>query len=165
MTPWKDTVTIPDGSTVDHALGIALRHSVRRMPVVNHDGHVTGVVHLDDLARELHEHRGTPSIRRVESLQRTPAYASARRSAGDVAEAMHQSGVHTAIVLDRHKRPVGLVTLGQLRRTRPHHEANLFTTTQPGLMPGPRDTTVARRLHVRSHMSTICAERTTALRL
>lgn len=45
----KDVTTIPSDATVEEAMRVMTKHRVRHLPVVDHDGHVTGIVSIGDL--------------------------------------------------------------------------------------------------------------------
>ena len=44
-----DVQTIPNDATVEEAMRVMTKHHVRHLPVVDHDGHVTGVISMGDL--------------------------------------------------------------------------------------------------------------------
>ena len=45
----KDVMTIPSDATVEEAMRVMTKHHVRHLPVVDREGHVTGVVSIGDL--------------------------------------------------------------------------------------------------------------------
>ena len=45
----KDVMTIAPDATVEEAMRVMTKHRVRHLPVVDHDGHVTGLVSIGDL--------------------------------------------------------------------------------------------------------------------
>jgi CBS domain-containing protein len=45
----KDVTTIPEDATVEEAMRVMTKHRVRHLPVVDREGHVTGVVSIGDL--------------------------------------------------------------------------------------------------------------------
>ena len=45
----KDVTTIASDATVEEAMRVMTKQRVRHLPVVDHDGHVTGVVSIGDL--------------------------------------------------------------------------------------------------------------------
>jgi CBS domain-containing protein len=48
----RDVVTLDPGQNLDEALRLMARHQVRRLPVVEEDGRLVGVVAQADVARE-----------------------------------------------------------------------------------------------------------------
>jgi CBS domain-containing protein len=53
----RDVVTLDPNQDLDEALRLLARHQVRRLPVVEEDGRVVGVVAQADVAREADERR------------------------------------------------------------------------------------------------------------
>jgi CBS domain-containing protein len=53
----RDVVTLDPGQDLDEALRLLARHQVRRLPVVEDDGRVVGVLAQADVAREADERR------------------------------------------------------------------------------------------------------------
>ena len=53
----RDVVTLDPGQDLDEALRLMARHQVRRLPVVEEDGRVVGVLAQADVAREADERR------------------------------------------------------------------------------------------------------------
>jgi CBS domain-containing protein len=53
----RDVVTLDPGQDLDEALRLLARHQVRRLPVVEEDGRVVGVLAQADVAREGDERR------------------------------------------------------------------------------------------------------------
>src|SRR5438093_10382349 len=53
----RDVVTLEPDQDLDEALRLLARHQVRRLPVVEEDGRVVGVLAQADLAREADERR------------------------------------------------------------------------------------------------------------
>jgi CBS domain-containing protein len=53
----RDVVTLDPNQDLDEALRLLARHQVRRLPVIEEDGRVVGVVAQADVAREADERR------------------------------------------------------------------------------------------------------------
>lgn len=53
----KDLVTIDPDQTLDEALRLMAQHQVRRLPVVEEDGRLTGIVAQADIARKASDQR------------------------------------------------------------------------------------------------------------
>jgi CBS domain-containing protein len=53
----RDVVTLDPGQDLDEALRLMARHQVRRLPVVEEDGRLVGVVAQADVAQEADERR------------------------------------------------------------------------------------------------------------
>jgi CBS domain-containing protein len=137
MLQWDEVVTLDEDTTADAALEMALQQQVRRLPITDERGKVTGLIYLDDLAEELHAHRGTPSITRVEHLKRPPTFVSPDMYVDDVVEAMQRSGVHIAVVVEGDRQPIGLVTLAQMLQPPRDDQKRTDEVVSPPPTPNP----------------------------
>ena len=61
----RDVVTLDPNQDLDEALRLLARHQVRRLPVVEEDGRVVGVVAQADVAREADERRTGEVIEQI----------------------------------------------------------------------------------------------------
>ncbi|GAA3293317.1 hypothetical protein GCM10020295_14830 [Streptomyces cinereospinus] len=58
-------VTVAADDTTDHAVALMRQHAVRRLPVVDREGHPVGVVSLGDLAACEDPHSALADISRA----------------------------------------------------------------------------------------------------
>jgi CBS domain-containing protein len=60
-----DLVTLDPGQDFDEALRLMAQHQVRRLPVVEEDGRLVGVVAQADIARQSHDHKTGEVVERI----------------------------------------------------------------------------------------------------
>ena len=61
----RDLVTLDPQQDLDEALRLMARHQVRRLPVIEEDGRLVGVVAQADVAKEADEHRTGEVVEKI----------------------------------------------------------------------------------------------------
>jgi CBS domain protein len=82
----SDVVTVDPGQDLDEALRLMAEHQVRRLPVVEDDGRVVGVVAQADVARQADDRKTVEVVERIPNSggeARTPRAAGGSRSVND----------------------------------------------------------------------------------
>lgn len=111
MTPRIDVVGIPEGSSFDEALQVALDEGHSRLPVYRGSlDHIVGLVHVKDLLAYLGKGREKPEGLPTEVL-RTPYHVPESKRVDELLAAMRTEKVHLAIVLDEFGGTAGLVSI------------------------------------------------------
>lgn len=99
MTP--RLVSVGETASAAEARALLVQHDVRRLPVLDGDGRVSGVIGL----RELADAHGT-----VRELMTEPATASPGSPAIALLDRFAHGRVHAVFVVDEARRPLGVVT-------------------------------------------------------
>jgi CBS domain-containing protein len=158
----SEVVTVhPDVPLVD-AIWLVTRHHVKRLPVVDADGHVVGIVSRDDLLRTLAgmSQTGDVAARRAvtgrvaaDAMQRDFSTVRATAGADETARAVLASSVGRVAVVDEQDRVVGVVSTHDLV---PLAAAHSLRSLLEGIAagPGPREAFLAA---VRQRSAHLCA--------
>ncbi|MEI8238616.1 MAG: hemolysin family protein [Actinomycetota bacterium] len=108
MVPWPDIVSIPHESTVTAALDIALEHGYSRIPVLDSDDDVVGMVFAKDLMRAERQGAGSHP---VSELHRPVRFVPENKPVNRLMREMQAEKFHLAIVADEYGALAGLITL------------------------------------------------------
>lgn len=143
MLPLESVPAAAPGATAHETLEQMLRSGAKSLPVTGEAG-ITGVVTLADLAQSLHEARGLPSIRRVETLMQPPVTVDASAPASEVMAAAARTQADLLVVTGPDGAAVGYLTpeailarapgSGDAIRTRPSSGAGLLLPAQHTLL-------------------------------
>lgn len=103
MTPLSQVVAVPKGASPRELASIFAAHGYSRYPVYEGDKRkIIGLVYLKDLLFK----------RRV--VSRPAFFVADNRSAMEILKEMQRRGEHIAVVVDRHRVPIGIATLEDL---------------------------------------------------
>jgi len=108
MVPWPDIVSIPCDATITSALDIALEHGYSRIPLLDSDDDVVGIVFAKDLMRAEREGGGA---RTVDELLRPVKFVPENKAVNRLMREMQAEKFHLAIVADEYGALAGLITL------------------------------------------------------
>ena len=108
MVPWPDIVSIPFDATITTALDIALEHGYSRIPLLDSDDDVVGIIFAKDLMRAEREGGGG---RQVNELLRPVKFVPENKAVNRLMREMQAEKFHLAIVADEYGALAGLITL------------------------------------------------------
>ncbi len=133
MTP--NVVTVSTGATLAQAANVMTGHGIKRLPVVDAAGRLTGIVSRVDVLRAVGEDYRLPDaaeraridpVRTVGDLaRRDVAIVDAEATLGEVLDAVTSTRLNRAIVTDADRRVLGVVS-----------DADLLGRLDPGGQPG-----------------------------
>ncbi|MGA1682079.1 MAG: transporter associated domain-containing protein, partial [Ilumatobacteraceae bacterium] len=106
--PQPDMVTVPLSATVDDVIGASIAHGFSRMPVINDDDDVVGVVFLKDLVRLERLGRGAES---VTAHMRDVVVVPENKPVAKLMREMQTNKFHLAVVADEYGSITGMITL------------------------------------------------------
>lgn len=115
-----EPVTIRDDATISDAERLMQRRGVTGLPVVDHGGHLVGVVSQTDLLRAhvVDEHWTRWPGLKVRHLMTSPALTvAADAPISEAASVMEQRHVHRLVVVDAANRPTGVLSTMDLVRS------------------------------------------------
>ena len=116
----RDVKTVKETDDVFFAARLMREHAIGFLPVCNELGRITGVLTDRDLAirvcaADLHPLRTEVA----DVMTRSPVCCQPGHSISHAEREMRVHGLTRIVVVDRHKRVVGLISLSDLARERP----------------------------------------------
>lgn len=122
MTP--NLLTIPTGTTVAQAVKLMSKNSIKRLPVVDDEGHLAGIVSRVDVLRALsrspldeeRRHSPGPGQHRTvgEMMAPTIPTVQATTPLTEVVDRLVKSAQRRVVVIDEEEQVVGIITDGDL---------------------------------------------------
>jgi CBS domain-containing protein len=117
-------VTVTDSATVRHAGALMVQNDLKRLPVVDSDGRLAGIISRVDIlhamsAAEEHPFSASslPEGQTVEDLMNQDApYVMPRANLEEIVEALEQSRQQRVVVVNQDRTVIGLITDGDLLR-------------------------------------------------
>ncbi len=109
-------VTAPQGTTLDEASEILHRHKVEKLPVVDENGYLTGLITVKDIQKKIQYPNATKDER---GRLRVGAAIGVGKDAEERAEALVASGVDLLIVDTAHGHNIGVIDM--VRRMKAAH--------------------------------------------
>lgn len=116
-------VIVRDDEALGHIVQKLLQHGLKRLPVVNHEGRLVGMVSRLDVLRSVAgagegqpERAPVPHAgQTIGEIKRAPVWAvHVNDDITDVLERLLQSEAKHVIVLDERERPIGIITDGDI---------------------------------------------------
>lgn len=119
----REVKAVKESDDVFFAARLMREHAIGFLPVCNDLGRITGVVTDRDLAirvcaADLHPLR----VDVGDVMTRNPVCCRATDSLAHAEREMRAHGLTRIVVVDRHKRVIGLISLSDLARERPRGE-------------------------------------------
>ena len=111
MVPLPSAFVFHEDPTVQEAVGQLRRHRFSRVPVVDKEGRVVGLVYMKDVLRQVF--REPHSRLDVKDIMREPLRVSPSDNILDVLGPMRKGRVHLAVVVEG-DRTIGIVTLDDI---------------------------------------------------
>lgn len=107
FTPWKDVITIRSTMTPDEIIRIIqdVRHS--RLPVVDQNGTVVGVLHIRNYMRAYLKDKAP----QLTDLMAAPHFVQQGKSVDELLESLSHHRVHLAFVLGSKGETLGIITM------------------------------------------------------
>jgi IMP dehydrogenase len=102
----KNLITAPNGTTLDQAREILHRHRVEKLPVVDIQGHLTGLITVKDIQKKIQYPHATKDDR---GRLRVGAAIGVGKDADDRADALVAAGVDLLIVDTAHGHSSGVI--------------------------------------------------------
>jgi len=99
-------VTVPEGTTLDEAEGILHRHRIEKLPVVNEDGGLEGLITVKDIAKRL---QFPNACKDAHGRLRVGAAVGAAQADFERAEALVAAGVDFLVVDTAHGHSEGVL--------------------------------------------------------
>jgi putative hemolysin len=113
MTPRPDLIALPENSSLDHVLEVAVESGFSRFPVYRRSiDEVVGVVLVKDLLRWVRS--SDASEFRLKAVLREPFFVPDTKPVDDLLAEFREQKVHMAIVVDEFGGTDGVVTLEDL---------------------------------------------------
>ncbi len=103
MVPIEKVFYIKKDLTIENASKIIAHRGFTRIPVINKNKNIIGVLYSKDL---IGKHQGV-----IESLIKPPYFVSNSDDITDIFISMKEKRIHIAIVQDNKREPIGIVTL------------------------------------------------------
>lgn len=109
MIPRPDVVALDVTTSLDDALGVAIKHGHSRLPVYKEDiDHVAGILHVKDLLQAMrHPHREVA----LSDMLRPVHYVPDTARADDILRDMLRNRIHMAVVVDEYGGTSGVLTI------------------------------------------------------
>ena len=129
MRTLKDVMTsnvasIPAGASLRDAATVMQKNNIGMLPIVENGNSITGVVTDRDIAVRAVAQGLDPSKTPVADIMtRSLTCCYENQTIDDAAKVMQQERLRRVLVLNSDKRPVGIVSLGDLARRGDHREA------------------------------------------
>jgi len=101
-------VTAPTGTTLDQASDILHRHKVEKLPVVDENGYLTGLITVKDIQKKIQYPNATKDER---GRLRVGAAIGVGKDAEDRAEGLFASGVDLLVVDTAHGHNIGVIEM------------------------------------------------------
>ncbi len=133
----RDAITVTPDESLERAAHLMSQHRIKRLPVLDENGHLVGIVSRVDVLRTMGEDYHAPQAE--EQPNHTPAHVvgdlmrrdvptvSANAPLGEVLDAVTSTRLNRAIVVDSERRVLGVVTDADLL-------AKLDPAAQTGLL-------------------------------
>jgi IMP dehydrogenase len=99
-------ITAPAGTTLDQASEILHRHKVEKLPVVDDEGHLTGLITVKDIQKKIQYPNATKDSR---GRLRVGAALGVGKDANDRADALIAKGVDVLVVDTAHGHSSGVI--------------------------------------------------------
>ena len=103
MVPMDEVFSLTTGSPLSDVVKTISEHGFTRVPVVDENGTIKGIVHSKDLLEQKNV--------TIESIMRPVCRVSAEQDVTDIFEAMKKERSHIAVVNDDQNHPLGIVTM------------------------------------------------------
>ncbi len=116
----EEVIVVSPDDNLAHARNLMLRYEVSRLPVVDEEGRLLGIVTKYDLSRKIADSvpswkkRGFDRIFVAEIMTEKPVSISKETSVSEAAKIMLQKGISGLPVVDDRNRLVGIVTKADL---------------------------------------------------
>ncbi len=104
MVPVSRVVSFSSSATVEEAVEVANRHTYSRYPIFSSPRNITGIVSLFDLL-------GLDGGEELSSVAHQPVYVSRDTPAEELLVKLKDAAMHMSVVVDRHNRALGIITL------------------------------------------------------
>ena len=111
MHPFNEVVALFEADSFNQNMSIVLQHQYSRYPMVNHEGMVTGIVHIKDIFVAL---RKNPDFTDIKSLTRPVEQVSPDIHATEVFRKLQKGAPHFTVVGYENSPPIGFITLDNL---------------------------------------------------
>jgi len=143
-------VTVMLGTTIPKVVDLMLERNIKRLPVVNEDGALIGIVSRVDVLRAFAEPLTTEAPRQTTLLTEhgqvkevmLPAVSTVRRDAvvAEIVALLVTNRQRRVVVVDRHGQVVGIITDGDLlKRATPTERSGIIETFTRRLAVGQAD--------------------------
>ena len=111
----ENLVTAPEGTTLDQASDILHHHKVEKLPVVNSEGYLTGLITVKDIQKKIQYPNATKDSR---GRLRVGAAVGVGKDAEERAHALVAKGVDLLVVDTAHGHNIGVINMVRhLKRT------------------------------------------------
>lgn len=107
FTPWKNVVTVTDTMTPKQIVQVIENASHSRLPVVNAEGTVVGVLQIRNYLRAYLQDK-TPDLQK---LMNPPYFVAQGKPVDDLMDEMSGKGVHIAFVTNADGKTIGIITM------------------------------------------------------
>jgi CBS domain containing-hemolysin-like protein len=139
MVPRPDMVSVPAETSLDEALGVALRAGYSRIPIFQGDmDNIVGVLYVKDALKRTRD--GEAEGIRATDLGRSPLFVPETKKVADLLREMQQQRIHMAIVIDEYGGTAGLVTIEDLIEEIVGEIADEYDHEEPLVEPIDEDT-------------------------